>query len=114
MKRKFSLKERHMFTRAFKRGKFTAGRLIVLHVLRSTKKDADTVVGISVSAKHGKAVKRSRVKRLIRESMRCLHGRVGSGFVFVIAAREPCYHANVKCCDVYRELEWALRKQGLL
>ena len=67
MKNTISLKENHEFRRLYHRGTSSAGRHLVLYCRKN--KLGRNRLGLTVSAKLGKAVQRNRVKRLFRESL---------------------------------------------
>jgi ribonuclease P protein component len=89
-----------MFSKVFKQGRYKAADLIVVYVLKNYSRNEKTKFGISVSAKHGGAVRRNRVKRIIRESYYPLHKRLRDGLIIVISARKPCFEPDVKMRDV--------------
>jgi len=61
-----------------------------------------TRLGITVSKKIGNAVKRNRIKRVIREFFRLNKSRFPDGYDIVIAARKDASHLS--CCAVSDEL----------
>ncbi|MCX7843334.1 MAG: ribonuclease P protein component [Clostridia bacterium] len=79
------LKKNHEFQRAYKKGKFFVGKFIVLYILANNS-DVNRL-GITVSRKYGKAVRRNRIKRLIRESYRLFEGLLKRGYDVVFVAR---------------------------
>lgn len=57
-------------------------------VLRFSKNELEhNRYGIIVSRRVGGAVQRNRVRRLVRESFRCLHSQMLSGYDFTLTAR---------------------------
>ena len=106
-----TLKENHLFARAYRKGRCFSAKTVAVYVLNNRDKES-TLVGITVSKSRGKAVKRNRAKRIIRESYRALHPFVKKGFIIVIVARQPCIDARLP--DVMSELEHILDKAALL
>lgn len=106
-----SLKENHLFSRAYRKGRCFSGKYIALYVLKNQNK-SQIKLGITVSKNRGNAVKRNRCKRIIRESYRPFHPFVKEGHIIVIVARQPCVGAHVSV--VTNELEYLLSKAALV
>ena len=118
-----TLKENHLFAKAYKSSERAGGKYISVYVLPDYHaarlqrahplKLRINRVGISVTKKLGVAVKRNRVKRIIREAyykaLKTLDLKTGK--IIVIAARSAAVTA--KTDDIYRELEAALFKTGV-
>ena len=69
--KEFRLKKRSAFTATYKTGKCFHSSGITLFIGKEKKTDYTTKVGFVVSKKiHKRAVKRNRIKRLMRESVR--------------------------------------------
>ena len=103
----YRLKKAKDFDRVFKAGKraFT-NRLTLIYLPAKTVK-----AGYAVGKKHGKAVKRNRIKRLLREAFRTVLPEIGGNWFFVVipkVSEEYTYAGYVK------DLRDALKKSGLL
>ena len=85
MKHTQSLKENHLFRRAYRRGRCSVQGALVLYALPNRQKTAR--LGLTVSPKIGKAVVRNRVKRRLRECYRLEEEGFKTGFDLVIVAR---------------------------
>ncbi len=110
-KRIISLKENHLFARSYRKGRCFSGKYIALYILKNYEKDQKKL-GITVSKSRGNAVKRNRIKRIIREAYRVFHPFVKEGYIIVIVARQPCVDAHLSV--VTSELEGLLEKAALL
>lgn len=110
MKNTQAIKLNKDFKRLYYRGKTVAGGNIVVYAIKNGKKY--NRLGLTCSKAVGKAVKRNRAKRLMRESYRLCEPIIKTGFDFIIVARSRIVHA--KCIVVKKELEYILRKMGLL
>ncbi len=76
-----TLKKNYEFKKVLTKGKFYQGKIITAYVIKNSIEE--NVIGIGVSKKVGKAVKRNRAKRLIRESYRLLKNDLKKGYSFV-------------------------------
>ena len=108
------IKENHMFSKVFKKGRYASNSFVTLYALKNYNRRAATKLGISVSPKNGGAVKRNRAKRVIREAFSRLYGRVLPGYLIVAVGRGPCFDKNNKMRAVLGSMESALIKLGLL
>lgn len=107
-----TLKENHLFSRAYRKGRCFSGKYVALYVLKNNREKDLVKLGITVSKSRGNAVKRNRTKRIIRESYRIFHPFIKEGHIIVIVARQPCVDAHVSV--VTSELEALLSKAALL
>lgn len=100
------LKKNYEFMKVYKKGKYYAGRLVVLYVLPNNQ-NVDRL-GITVSKKFGKSVKRNRIRRLIRESYRLYEEYVLDGFDCVFVARSAGVMPDFS--DIRKEIKYLMRK----
>jgi ribonuclease P protein component len=92
-----SLKNNHDFRRLYAKGKSATSPYMVLYC-RPNKLGMNRV-GITVSAKLGKAVVRNRLRRRLREVYRLNEDRLSPGYDIILVAR-----GRVKTA-VFRDLE---------
>lgn len=96
-----SLKQNTCFKRLYYKGKYKAGGLVVVYLMK--RKGNFARLGITVGKKVGKAVQRNRVRRMILAAYRELeHSLCLKGFDIVIVARPPAL--SKKSTDIQREL----------
>lgn len=77
MKKLKTLKKNYEFKNVLSKGKFFVGKYIIIYIKDNNKKE--NFVGIAVNTKIGKAVKRNRIKRVIRESYRLNKEKIKKG-----------------------------------
>ena len=75
-----TLNENRDFRRAYAKGKSRVHRLLVTYVLRNR-------VGFTATKKIGKACRRNRARRVIREAYRILEPQLRQGYDIVFVAR---------------------------
>ncbi len=85
MRHTVSLKQNHEFRSLYARGKNTAGVYLALYARKNRL--GVTRLGITASSKLGNAVKRNRVRRLVKEAYRLQEDRFLKGFDLVVVAR---------------------------
>ncbi len=85
MDKTVSLKENHLFRRAYSRGKTAADSRLALYVRRNGRKT--NRLGLTVSTKVGCAVVRNRVRRSLREIYRLNEDKLARGVDVVVVAR---------------------------
>lgn len=110
MKKTVPLKKNYEFVRIYKKGRFYAGRFIVLYILKNNHRI--NRLGITVNRKVGKSVRRNRIKRIIKESYRLyedfLKDNLDIVFVARISEKLPEYS------EISREMKFLLKKLEVL
>lgn len=76
------LKKNYEFKEVLSRGKYYSGNCIEAFIKKSEKQEYN-FLGIAISTKVGKAVRRNYIKRLIRESYRSLENSIKKGYKMV-------------------------------
>ncbi|HHW49141.1 MAG TPA: ribonuclease P protein component [Clostridiaceae bacterium] len=106
MKKTVPVKKNYEFQRIFRKGRFFAGKFIILYVLKNNY--GKNRLGITASRKVGKSVRRNRLKRLIRENYRAYEDFIKDGYDLVFIARDsgtmPDYY------DIKKEMKFLLKK----
>jgi ribonuclease P protein component len=97
MKHTVSLKGNRSFRRMYSKGKSAATATLVLYIRRNGA--GENRLGLTVGTKVGKAVRRNRIRRRLREIYRLHEDGLRRGWDIVAVARTRAAEAS------YRELE---------
>lgn len=96
------LKKQKDFDLVFKKGKRIYTKSLTFIYLKSE----NLKFGISLSKKHGKAVVRNRIKRLIRAAFKSYIKNVAENYYIVILPKvSETYEYNVFCKDILESLK---------
>ena len=109
MKNTQSLKLNRDFRRAYK-GESYVGGFTVVYVRKN--KYTFNRLGLTVGKSAGKAVMRNRMKRLMRESYRLMEDKIGTGYDFIIVARNRAIGKTQS--QIQKDIEFSMRKAGLV
>lgn len=81
MEKTLKLKKNYEFRRVLTKGKYYSGKYI--EVFAKPNNQQINYIGIAIGVKIAKAVKRNRIKRLIRENYRLLENKLKPGYNIV-------------------------------
>lgn len=103
------LNENRSFKRAYARGRYFVSPVLVTYCVKNGSKAGR--FGITASKKIGKAVKRNRARRVIKEAYRSIFPRIKGGYDVVFVARgKTC---EVLMDEVKKSMIWQIKKAGL-
>jgi ribonuclease P protein component len=103
------LRKKKDFTAIYNKGKSIGERYVVLFTRKNNLEYNRTA--FLASKKVGNSVSRNRARRLMKESYRDLKQNLDSGYDLIWIARNTI--CNLKCADVKKSMEAALRKSGI-
>ena len=112
MKRISTLKKNYEFKTVMNKGKFYRGKYITIYI--NENKEDKNKIGIAVSKKLGKANKRNRLKRLIRESYRLKKDNLKKSYNIVFIWNKQANILNNTYKNVSEDMEKLLIKAGIL
>lgn len=116
-----TIKEHHLYDKAFHKGVRFAGKYVIVFVLKdyaakrlqkvNPEKTAYNRFGVSVGKKVGGAVQRNRVKRILRAGYFAVEKELKPGFLIVLVPGREILAA--KSADVERDLRRGFAKTGM-
>lgn len=109
MKYTVSLKEPHLFRRLYAKGKSAAAGTVAVYVRPNHMRK--NRLGLTVGTKVGKAVRRNKVRRRIREAYRIHEETMTTGWDIVVVARVRSAFASY--AELERDLLRLLDKLGV-
>ena len=112
MKRTLVLKKSNEFQRVLQKGKWYNGKLISIYILPNNNNNI--FLGIAVSKKSGKAVKRNRIKRVIREAYRQYDSQIIPGNNIVVIWKTKNLFENLNFCAIKEDMLKCFSKAGVL
>jgi len=109
-----SLKYNRDFKWLYNRGASIAAGYVVIYYRKTpnAKDGAKNRLGITVSKKLGNAVKRNRVRRLIKESYRLMEGNMSPGYSIVLVARMRAADCTFE--QIKRDVSFLFKKSGII
>ena len=119
------IKKNSDFARVYRNGRFYTGKYLILHILKDSP---DSIaLGLTISKKVGKSVRRNRLRRIIKENYRYFEQFIYTGnlFVFVVKARQDGYlpdffeiRRDMKSLFIragtFDQLKWESSQNGVL
>lgn len=111
MKKEYRVKSEVEFQHVFSSGKSMANKQFVIYTLSKPGQNHFRV-GISVGKKIGNAVKRNKIKRLIRSSIQELSSSIKNEVDFIVIARQPTSEMNYQ--EILSSLKHVLSLSHLL
>ena len=112
MKKTIKLKKNYEFNNTFKRGKYFSGDFIECFYIKNNKNI--NCLGIAISSKLCIAVKRNRIRRVIKEAYRNIEEKISTGNTFVFLWKKK---ANIEECNyknVFEDINKIFNKIGIL
>ena len=106
------IKKNYEFKNLFSKGKFYYGQYIHMYI-KKTEKNYNKL-GIAVSKKQGKAVKRNRIKRLIRENYKNFENKIEKGINILIIINKEKNIEEITFNNIESNFYSTLKKANVL
>ena len=108
MKKTEMLKKNYEFRFVLNKGKYCAGKNIESFFINNNLQK--NKIGIAIKTKVGKAVKRNRLKRLIKESYRLNEEKLEVGKSIVFLIKKNCDVNEVSFHEIEKDMKFILEK----
>lgn len=112
MKKTKMLKKNYEFRRVLSKGNFFGGNYIQAVILKTS--DFNNFLGLAINTKLGHAVKRNRIKRLLRESYKLLETQVKDGFQIVFLIKKKTDINNLSFQNIKMDMEKILKNAKVI
>ena len=107
-----TLKKNYEFKNVLNKGKFYLGKQIIIYI--SKNKVNENRIGIAISTKLCKAVKRNRLKRLIRENYRLIKDNLEQGYNIVFLWNKKVDFHDANFFIIEKDIKSIFKKIGIL
>ena len=112
MKQTKMMKKNYEFRNVLSRGKYYSGRYIEAFIKKS-KQDYVNFLGLAVSVKTAKEVKRNHIKRLLRESYQRQEDGVKKGYSIVFLWKKKADLKEAKFSNIEKDMQVIFNKANL-
>lgn len=111
MNKTIKLKKNYEFNNTFKRGKYFSGDFLGCFYIKNNKNI--NYIGIAISSKLCNAVKRNRIKRVIREVYRNIENNIKTGNTFVFLWKKNVKIEECNYKKIYDDIKKMFLKMGI-
>ena len=107
-----TLKKNYEFKKVFSRGKYISGDYLCIYVIKNRLNT--NKLGIAISKKVGKAVKRNKIRRIIRENYRLIKETIGIGHNIVIIWKKNIKIEEATFANIQKDMKKTFEKAKLI
>ena len=112
MKNTIMIKKNYEFKNLFSKGKFYYGEFVHMYIKKMNS--SYNKFGIAISKKQGKAVKRNRIKRLIRENYKNFESTLERGIQILIVINKNKKIEEISFKDIKNNFLRTLKKANIM
>ena len=112
MGNKRTLKKNYEFKNVLNKGNFYVKKQIIIYIKQNNKKE--NYIGIAINAKLCNAVKRNKIKRLIRENYKTFNSNLKKGYNIVFLWNKNVSVEDASYTIIGKDMEEAFIQAGLL
>ena len=113
MKKTEMMKKNYEFKNALSKGNYYSGRYIEAFIQKSKKKDMN-YLGIAISVKIAKAVKRNHIKRLMRENYQYYENFLKKGYIIVFLWKKKVDTKNANFQNIKKDMKIIFDKAKII
>ncbi len=113
MKKTEMMKKNYEFRNVLSRGNYYSGKYIEIFVKKNSHQDRN-LLGIAISVKIAKAVKRNHIKRLIRENYFYYEDAIKSGYRMVFLWKKKANITDATFQNIRRDMRIIFDKAKLI
>ncbi len=114
MKKTKMLKKNYQFKNVLTKGKYYSGEFIEAFIKPYYIDNNKNFLGIAISSKVCKAVRRNMIKRLIRESYKNLENNITTGKEIVFLWKKKAEIINATYSNIEKDMRKIFRNAGIL
>lgn len=114
MKKTKMMKKNYEFKQVFQKGKYISGKYIEAVIKENSKNKEINFLGLAISVKIAKAVKRNYIKRLIREVYRLNENNLNTGYSIVFLWKKNQKIENANFENIKKDIEKIFIKSNIL
>ena len=112
MRKLKTLKKNYEFKNVLSKGNFYMGQYVTIYIKKNKKNE--NFIGIAVNTKLGNAVKRNRIKRLVRENYRLIKHKLKKGNDIVFLINKNIKIENIKFYNIENDMINIFKKANMV
>ena len=112
MKNTTSIKDNDLYRKIMDNGSWYGGDFLCAYILQNNLDS--NMIGLAIGKKVGKAYKRNKVKRWIKESYKKLESSLKLGYYIIFVWKSKAEYDNVDYNGIDKDINKILSKAGLL
>ena len=114
MKKTKMMKKNYEFRNVLSKGHYYSGKYIEAFIKKNKNKDDVNFLGIAISVKLAKAVKRNHIKRLMRENYQFYENFIKEGYCIVFLWKKKIDIKNANFQNIKKDMKIIFDKAKIL
>lgn len=111
MKKTKMMKKNYEFRKVLSKGKYFSGNYIEAFILKNNL--SYNLLGLAVSTKVGKAVRRNHIKRLIRENYKRVEENINNGYSLVFLWKKKADSKDANYKNIKEDMDNIINKSNI-